>query len=573
VTPASLGAYEIVERIGEGGMGEVWLARHRHLRRLVAVKVIRPESLAADSADEARRRFEREAHATSALRSPHTVAVFDYGATNEGDVYYAMELLEGLSLAALVSEFGPLPAERAVYLLAGICESLGEAHERGLVHRDVKPANVFTCVMGGKYDFVKVLDFGLVKSIAGLDGKASPVTTATIAGSPAFLAPEAVRGMIAPSCDIYALGCVAYWLLTGKLVFEGQTPLEIILAHAQSTPVPPSVRAGSSFPAALDELVLACLEKDPQKRPATIAEIAEKLEICPVDPKWSNTRARRFFDNNRDAIARVNPAMGRVHELSSSIHEERPPVSEADDGARQTRMRSSLDRLQHHFTRSHIDLHELELRMLRVKKAKSSDEIDKVLADLPSLDSSPPPAPPVITESPSPRANRAARRAARREDKVARRLGRQLARHADRALVEHDLDDRLVRGADEGELALAHHAGQSLVAHVVSVMSSTRRGFIAQDGEIYKAVAVMGEATLFIDGSQLDGGTAELRCVAVMGNITIYVQPGIDVEAGGVGVLGLFEQWGGRAHGPNVSKLRITGVAVLGFVKVVIGNP
>jgi serine/threonine protein kinase len=581
VNRTNLGAYEMVERIGEGGMGEVWLARHRHLRRLVAVKVIRPESLSSGNADDARRLFEREAHATSTLRSPHTIAVFDYGATDEGNVYYAMELLEGLSLSALVSEFGAVPPERAAYLLAGICESLGESHERGLVHRDVKPANVFSCVLGGKYDFVKVLDFGLVKSIAGLDGNASPITTATIAGSPAFLAPEAVRGVIAPSCDIYAFGCVAYWLLTGKLVFEGKTPLEIILAHAQIEPMAPSARVGVAMPAALDELVLDCLKKDPAQRPPSIAAIAERLEVCPLETKWTNARARRFFDENRDVIARVNPAMRRVHELSSSSEGGSVPELRAavqpDDAERQAKVKASLDQLQHHFTRSHIDLHELELRMLRVKKAKSRDEIDRVLSDLPSLQA-PPPAPPVITSAlPPPLDDReSARKLSKLEARSARAARRQ-ARRATRGgpmIIDQDPNPHLpMRSLDDAELALATYVPQPLGAHVVSVMSSTRRAFVVQDGEISKAVAVMGEATLFIDGSQLDGGVAELRCVAVMGNITIYVQPGIDVEASGVGVLGMFEQWGGRAPGQNASKLRITGVAVLGFVKVITGNP
>jgi serine/threonine protein kinase len=466
-----------------------------------------------------------------------------------------MELLEGISLASLVAEFGPVPPERAVFLLGGICESLAEAHERGMVHRDVKPANIYTCVLGGKYDFVKVLDFGLVKTLPGVDSAASPTVTGAIAGSPAFLAPEAVRGIIAPSCDIYGLGCVAYWLLTGKLVFEGQTSFEILLAHAQQEPIAPSARTGVLFPAELDHLVLACLVKDPARRPKTVAAVAEELALVPITAPWTPARARSFFEENRALIARAHPAMQRVHELSQNVDTPEkpvPPPETPQEREQRERVQQSLDRLQHHFTKSHIDVRELELRMLRVKKAKTAQEIERVFADLPPLGSTLPSMQSVVPppEKSKPRSSRSSQ-----SDPPP-----SLGPHGEMVLRRR------------GEAAMAMPYPEAMAVHVVSVMSSTQRELVVNDGELYKTVAVMGEATLTVNTSQFVEGQAELRCVAVMGNVTIYVGPGIDVEAVGVGVLGVFEHWGGRVRREGRPKLRITGVAVMGLVKVVAGK-
>jgi hypothetical protein len=547
-----VGSYDLLERIGEGGMGEVWLGRHESLRRLVAVKLIHPHTLSSRGALDARKQFEREAHATSTLRSPHTVALFDYGATPDGDVYYAMELLDGISLAALVNEFGRVPAERAVHLLVGLCESLAEAHDRGLVHRDVKPANVFTCVLGTKYDFVKVLDFGLARTLPTLAPGSSPAVTGTIAGSPAFMAPEAARGAFAPSCDIYGVGCVAYWLLTGKFVFEAPTPIDVILAHMQNAPVPPSQR-GVHVPPELERVVLACLEKEPGKRPATAAELGALFEACPLETRWTPARARAFFEENGDAIARANPATVRSRAIAErgDASVAAPGNAGPGDDVQREALREPIDRLQHHFTRSHIDVNELELRMLRVKKAKTAQEIERVFADLPPIE---PIAAAVATGAPAVR------------------------RPTNGALAGSD-DGRasaavaLVAPRDRSELAVRAHRRPEML--LVSVMSSNRRDIVLRNGEEGAAVAVMGEATIFVDCSQLSAdadGVAELRCVAVMGALTVYVKAGVDVEATGVGVLGYFERWGGRRRTRKGPLLRITGAAVLGGVKVVVAE-
>ncbi|HMI85691.1 MAG TPA: protein kinase [Polyangiaceae bacterium] len=551
MSPQRVGSYDLLERIGEGGMGEVWLAQHESLRRLVAVKLIHPQTLSSRSAVEARKQFEREAHATSTLRSPHTVALFDYGATSDGNVYYAMELLDGISLAALVNEFGPVPAERAVHLLTGLCDSLAEAHDRGLVHRDVKPANVFTCVLGTKYDFVKVLDFGLARTLPTLAPGSSPAITGTIAGSPAFMAPEAARGAFAPSCDIYGVGCVAYWLLTGKFVFEAPTPIDVILAHMQSAPTPPS-QHGVRVPPELEHVVLACLEKEPAKRPASAAELGALFEACPLETRWTAARARAFFDENRDAIARANPATLKsraVAERGAGASAAPASTAERKDEVERASLRAPIDRLQHHFTRSHIDVNELELRMLRVKKAQTAQEVEKVFADLPALD-------PV-----TPASSRGAAESARSTNGTL-----PIERRASEVVA-------IVEPREASTLAV--RAYRRPETQIVSIMSSNRRDIVLRDGEVGTAVAVMGEATVFVDCSQLStdaDAVAELKCVAVMGGLNVYVKAGVDVEATGVGVLGYFERWGGRRRARKGPLLRITGAAVLGGVKVVVAE-
>jgi hypothetical protein len=560
VSPRRVGSYDLLERIGEGGMGEVWLARHESLRRLVAVKLIHPQTLSSRGALEARKQFEREAHATSTLRSPHTVALFDYGATPDGNVYYAMELLDGISLAALVNEFGPVSPERAVHLLTGLCESLAEAHDRGLVHRDVKPGNVFTCVLGTKFDFVKVLDFGLARTLPTLAPGSSPAVTGTIAGSPAFMAPEAARGAFAPSCDIYGVGCVAYWLLTGKFVFEAETPIDVILAHMQSTPSPPSEH-GVRVPPELDRIVLACLEKEPRNRPASAADLGALLEACPIDTRWTPARARAFFEENRVAIARANPATLQSRAIAERGDAQLAVPAEgaapADEVARES-LRAPIDRLQHHFTRSHIDVHELELRMLRVKKAKSALEVERVFADLPPLD---PKAPP-----PANRANAASRASnGTRSSESTSGSAPSIEPRPSEAIA-------IVESRNASALARSHRRPET---QIVSVMSSNRRDIVLRDGEVGTVVAVMGEATVFVDCSQLSANTdavAELKCVAVMGGLNIYVKAGVEVEAMGVGVLGYFERWGGRRRSRKGPLLRITGAAILGGVKVVVAE-
>jgi eukaryotic-like serine/threonine-protein kinase len=298
-----LGSYQLVELLGRGGMGEVWRARHRLLARTAAIKLIRPELLGAGTTAETAamlRRFEREAQATAALTSPHTIRVFDFGETGDQRFYYVMELLEGRDLQSLVREFGPLPAARAQFLLRQMCHSLAEAHARGLVHRDVTPSNVYLCRMGLDYDFVKVLDFGLVKFNGRRsfepEPKGKPLRTT---GTPAFMAPEIILGAdVDQRADVYAIGCVAYYLLTGQPVFEGSTPRELFTMHLQAAPVPPSHRAELPIPRELDAIVLACLEKDPRHRPQDAAAVLDMLLRCRTSDSWDNELARVWWERH-----------------------------------------------------------------------------------------------------------------------------------------------------------------------------------------------------------------------------------------------------------------------------------
>jgi serine/threonine-protein kinase len=300
-----MGSYELVTLLGHGGMGEVWEAQHRLLARRAAVKLVRPDVLGAGNDAEARlllKRFEREAQATAALSSPHTIGVFDFGTTDEGIFYYVMELLMGRDLESLVREFGPVPAPRAGYLLRQVCHSLADAHARGLVHRDIKPANIYVCRMGLEYDFVKVLDFGLVKVSSQPSETMQSLVTADqrTTGTPAYMAPEIILGetTVDRRADVYALGCVAYFLLTGQLVFEADTPMKMLLQHVQAEPIPPSQRTELPIPPELDELVLACLQKDPDKRPQN-AEVVFKMACgCKTCDRWNSDLAQTWWEKH-----------------------------------------------------------------------------------------------------------------------------------------------------------------------------------------------------------------------------------------------------------------------------------
>jgi serine/threonine-protein kinase len=297
-----LGSYRLIERLGQGGMGEVWRAEHQMLARSAAIKLVRPALLGAATAADAKimlRRFEREAKATAALASPHTIGVFDFGVTDEGSFYYVMELLAGRDLESLVRDFGPLPANRAVFLLRQVCHSLADAHARGLVHRDVKPANIYVCRMGLEYDFVKVLDFGLVKvkNRATTDQTLMTVNQATT-GTPAYMAPEIIlgEGDVDRRADVYAVGCVAYYLLTGQLVFEADTSMKMLLQHVHAQPIPPSQRSELDIPRELDEVVLACLQKDPNLRPQNAEELFRLVCRCQHCFTWEQPEAKRWWE-------------------------------------------------------------------------------------------------------------------------------------------------------------------------------------------------------------------------------------------------------------------------------------
>src|SRR5436309_5545840 len=302
-----LGSYRLEEKLGEGGMGEVWRARHRMLARPAAIKLIRP-SFARDGrgavSEEAVRRFEREAQVIARLRSPHTVELFDFGMAADGAFYYVMELLDGLDADSLLRRFGPTPPERAIYLLRQVCHSLSEAQSCGLVHRDIKPANIFLCRYGEEYDFVKVLDFGIVKGVRD-SADTSPVHTRenAVQGTPAFIAPEQAMGTdLDARADIYATGCVAYWLLTGQFVFTAETPMALLLQHAQTPPTPPSARTDLPIPRALDELVLSCLAKNPGNRPQSARELSLRLAEVEGASAWTQERAREWWATHQPAL-------------------------------------------------------------------------------------------------------------------------------------------------------------------------------------------------------------------------------------------------------------------------------
>ncbi len=303
-----LGSYRLAERLGQGGMGEVWRAEHRMLARPAAIKLMRPALFGArdaESRDLLVKRFEREAQATALLRSPHTIELYDFGVADDGSFFYVMELLDGFDLDDMVSRFGPLEAPRVIHLLAQACESLAEAHEAGLIHRDVKPANVYACRYARAVDFVKLLDFGLVTH----GGAARDDTRLTAAhgagGTPAFMSPEQALAdeRLDARSDIYSLGCVAYWLLTGSPVFGGRSPVETIVMHVKNEPGPPSRRAELPVPPELDAVILSCLAKDPARRPQTADALRARLEAVPGAGAWTADRARRWWDAHRPPAA------------------------------------------------------------------------------------------------------------------------------------------------------------------------------------------------------------------------------------------------------------------------------
>jgi plasmid stabilization system protein ParE len=302
-----LGSYRLEEKLGEGGMGEVWRALHRMLARPAAIKLIRP-SIAGDAragvSEEAVRRFEREAQVIARLRSPHTVELFDFGMAADGAFYYVMELLDGLDADSLLRRFGPTPPERAIYLLRQVCHSLSEAQSCGLVHRDIKPANVFLCRYGEEYDFVKVLDFGIVGAVRdATDLSLVHTRENTVRGTPAFIAPEQAMGTVVDGrADIYATGCVAYWLLTGQFVFTAETPMGLLLQHAHTSPTPPSARTELPIPPALDDLVLSCLAKDPANRPQSARELSRRLAEVEGASTWTQERARDWWVRHQPAL-------------------------------------------------------------------------------------------------------------------------------------------------------------------------------------------------------------------------------------------------------------------------------
>ena len=309
-----LGQYTLEKKLGEGGMGVVYRASHAMLRRPTAIKLLSPDRAGKDALT----RFEREVRRTAMLTHPNTVTVFDYGRTTDGVFYYAMELLEGAALDELVEVAGPLPEERVIHLLEQVAASLAEAHDAGLIHRDIKPGNILVVDRGGISDLVKVVDFGLVKDVGykASDVAASePALTMTnaITGTPLYIAPESVTApaTVDARTDLYSVGAVGYWLLTGTHVFGGRSILEVCAHHLHSVPDAPSARLGKLVSADLEAVLLACLAKRPEDRPASAHALRERLQACVMAGRWTNARAADWWKAHRHEL-RSGGASGGV---------------------------------------------------------------------------------------------------------------------------------------------------------------------------------------------------------------------------------------------------------------------
>jgi serine/threonine-protein kinase len=299
-----LGSYRLVAQLGQGGMGEVWRAEHRMLARDAAIKLVRGGT--DHSGRELMARFEREAKVTASLRSPHTVQLYDFGRSDDGAFYYVMELLDGFTLDEIVRRFGPLSPGRVVHVLRQVCHSLAEAHSAGLVHRDIKPGNIFLSRYGGDPDFVKVLDFGLVKTLSALG--ADLTQNGLLAGTPAYMPPEMALGRAVDGrTDLYALGAVGYTLLTGLPVFERSTALETIHDHASTIPVPPSRRVATPIPPGLESVLLDCLAKEPDDRPQTAHALAARLAEIPLPEPWNREDAERWWNRHGGQTGKTAP--------------------------------------------------------------------------------------------------------------------------------------------------------------------------------------------------------------------------------------------------------------------------
>ncbi len=312
-----LDRYRLVQKLGGGGMGEVWLAKHQLLARPAAVKLIRSDVLGnSDQKQEVLKRFQREAQITSNLSSPNTVRLYDFGISETGSFYFVMELLNGIDLESMVNRFGSLPPARVIMLLRQACRSLGEAHEVGLVHRDIKPANLFICKMGREYDFLKVLDFGIVKG-ADMEGETLITAAGKLVGTPAYMAPELIAGdEVDGRADLYALGCVGYWMLTGRQVFESKNLMQMIVHHTKTVPKRPSEISETSIPEGFDQLILACLEKEPDNRPSSADELWRMLGQIGVDDPWPPEQAEAWWQLHMPEVAVSRPGTAIVNEMS-----------------------------------------------------------------------------------------------------------------------------------------------------------------------------------------------------------------------------------------------------------------
>lgn len=311
-----LGQYTLEEKIGEGGMGRVYRARHVMMRRPTAVKLMIPEKTGATSLG----RFEREVRLTARLTHPNTVTIFDYGRTPDGIFYYAMELLEGASLETIVRIGGPQPAARIIHILHVVAGALTEAHGSGLIHRDIKPANIMLCKQGGELDVPKVLDFGLVKDLKSRNDP-NLTTDGQVTGTPYYMSPEALRDPddLDARSDLYALGAVGYFVLTAQPVFEGKSTVEIWSHHLNTEPIAPSRRLEAPVPEDLERLLLACLSKSPDDRPQTASELRKRLASCADWGAWTEDRRQLWWESHADALHQQASTAGKATATNESL--------------------------------------------------------------------------------------------------------------------------------------------------------------------------------------------------------------------------------------------------------------
>ncbi len=304
-------SYQLESLLGEGNMGKVWQAKHKMLHRPAAIKIIDMDKISSHPKvqQEYILRFEREAQSTASLYSPHSISLYDFGITEDGSFFYVMEALHGIDLQQLVKQFGPLPAERVVYLLLQICESLAEAHQKGLVHRDIKPANIFVCHYGIEYDFVKVLDFGMVKSQNEITTHSSSTTIKNISpeltqagnvyGTPAYMAPEMLRRMpVDHRYDMYSLGCVAYWMLSGKRAFLAKDMQDLVKKQLYNPPIPFRHRTNNPVPEKLEQVIFWCLAKNPDERPKDMLELIHAIKGVEINREWTGTKMTAWWQQN-----------------------------------------------------------------------------------------------------------------------------------------------------------------------------------------------------------------------------------------------------------------------------------
>jgi serine/threonine-protein kinase len=302
----NIGQYKIEKLLGEGGMGEVYLATHSLLKRPTAVKFLRPEIAGVHALT----RFEHEVRHTSRLSHPNTITIYDYGHTAEGIFYYVMELLKGANLYQIVTNTGPMPAARVIHILASACGALSEAHLKGIIHRDIKPQNIMLCDKGGEQDIVKILDFGLVKDIH--DPSTDMDEPGSISGTPETMSPEAQTDeFIGPASDIYSLCAVGCFLLTGKPIFDANTVSEFLEAHLESAPIPPSNRR-PGIPDDLENILLQGLEKTPSRRPENVKALQDSLTSCRDYGQWDSKDADNWWTEHGESLVHHRSPKGET---------------------------------------------------------------------------------------------------------------------------------------------------------------------------------------------------------------------------------------------------------------------